>query len=1497
MTNSIDENLHPPDLADRSSPVAAPAKLEQAVEAILRPFARQSAYASSIVLVGQSRLWLGAAGSIGTATGAAAGRSAFFIRPAGRDKPIATYLQDIGCAPMPAAEPDIASGEEAGERLLVLFAQDLQHHLTLSPPVAGYRAVAVLSRRESAQRDDRFIAKLRRDLFDRGLVEIGCVRVASLDARCFLAADAVRDIRQTGTKSRGHIMMSTLGSNGAFANQLFQYAYLKLYALRHGLTVATPAWQGRRLFGLKDQPCADLRFPKLQFHGFSDEDRQLWEKDDPPINVDLWGYFQETPKCWREQRALLRKLFQLPEKHRKALDAWCMETTRGGKRTLVAVHVRRGDYRKIRLPWLRLVPEAWYVAWLRGIWPTLRDPILFVGTDEPDTILPAFSEFEVVSLTVNSGIRALPDYVRDFEVLKRADYLAICNSSFSRMAAILAPATQQCFLPSFEIESFAPYEPWLDGGFWSRFAADEDVSPATETDASKFARSDQLDGGYDESLLFSALESTTVAGKSQVEPDGSTQQKVYFDVSDLFFYLREHATLSGIQRVQCELLRNLFHFDEAEPFRLVVTEAGSSAVIDGAAFLRILARARFGPTPSLTGKLNALLRTSSPFFVRPNDLFIAIGAFWQVGGIGRLFQKLKNSGVIVGFYIHDIISITDPEYFNVRDTRIFVKGLVEALTFGDFVLTSSEYNRKALARHIADRRLRALPIELVPLAHEFPSSTPHGQASAIVAKIVETKYVLCVGTIEVRKNPAYLFNIWKRMIRDGRESIPTLVFAGRKGWLIQDFMEQLTACNYLDGKVVVLHDVSDGDLAILYQRCLLTIYPSFAEGWGLPVGESLAHGKVCIASGAGAIPEAGGDLADYINPYDVSEGLKRLVRYVDSPRMRRRREREIMRKFEPRSWRDVARNFLGAVRGLAQEVRPSEEAAAIRLPPNRYLPISSSPDQFPLPGADGELSADLICVSGWRPAEFGGVWADGAAASIRFRADAPAGTRIRLVMRITTASRERQILRISSGSGAEAEVTLSGGNDKMAVLPCAVESGDLVSAQLSLTDRKPRGRKPIYGPRWGLMGILYILPGAFGSGPPSLGADHRVEPQPAEPAAEATLPAVKRASTGAAPAGTRIQLLPASLNAGDRATTFGAFLHGANAYWPLESVTYRDAPIFVDQADKRAFWNSRADLVGRVNDEVRLIRRSDQYVSMSRFSEGTVFDRSGASKGFGYVASTSSVPWLSRDEDGLWIGEQWLNAAPRFEQSCLVFFNGNLHNYYHWMVEGMLSLDVVARVIGPASDILIVLPKSIDMNAVFDHRRSLPAVGLDGYRVVEVAADLIHVKEAIWADSGDFIKNMPADCIRDLQRRIAAKYSRFRGPRNKRLLVARRGPTRMIDNIGAVEGFLNQHGFETVYLEGMTVADQVMLFQQAEFIVGPHGAGLSNLLFCEPGTKVIEFMPIAEVRPFFWLISEKLDLIHGMQFCAAAAGEGFQASVTVDIGKLQKLYRMIDAYC
>ena len=936
------------------------------------------------------------------------------------------------------------SRSSRGDTLIVIDDESLEALLMAQRHSEfGVRSLALLSSHDPVKRGEGW--RSQRALFDLGLIIIGSINLEGEVVRCFLANEALTHMPTPEIASRGDITMTSLGRNGGFGNQLFQYAYVKLYALRHGLTAKFPYWQGRELYRLADPLCGGAALQQLSFNGFTDNDLRLWEDDNPPINIDLWGYFQETPVCWRPHRQLLRQMFS-PADWQTALDGWRNELTRGGERSLVALHVRRGDYRTHTSPYFQSVPEQLYIDWLREIWPTLSDPLLFVATDEPESVLGHFAQFSPLSDI--GTLDALPAHVRDFEILRRADYLAACNSSYSRMAAILASDAQKCFLPSYKTGRFEPYQPWLDAGFWTRFA--KRLPPPRVAEPAP--------------------------GKHSVT-SRAARPTIYIDVSDLLLYLLDHSSLSGIQRVQCEVVRHLADAGNGEVDFVALEDGEGLVLIEAPALLEIIDLFRSGAISrtEIRVKIISMMNCARRCLLRDSDIFLTLGAFWGVRGAGRLLQQLKNSGVVIGLFIHDIIPITHPEYFQARDTRVFVKAVVEALTFADFVLTSSEYNKGTIATHSRSRGLNP-QIDVVPLAHQFTKLTSEApDISEWVRRISESPFVLCVGTIEVRKNPLYLFNLWKLMARSEQE-VPTLVFAGRRGWLVQDFIEQLENCGYLNGKVIILNNVTDGELDLLYRRCILTVFPSFAEGWGLPVGESLAYGKICICAAAGGTSEVGRALADYVDPYNVRSGLEQLLHYLNNPEARSRREQIIAQSFEHRSWREVAGDLLAAAKSMHFRVARGEGIAAITLPPNKFMPITVNAREFSLTAEDGSLSAELACVAGWRAPEVVGVWAERPEATLQFRTKSAPGAKIHLILRLACLEGSSYRLRIKSAAGSEVSVSLGGGSDTFATLWCEVDKTGLVNVSLSCVDQEKRASSRGY---WCLKGFMYVEPDAL----------------------------------------------------------------------------------------------------------------------------------------------------------------------------------------------------------------------------------------------------------------------------------------------------------------------------------------------------------------------------------------------------------------------------------
>jgi len=114
----------------------------------------------------------------------------------------------------------------------------------------------------------------------------------------------------------------------------------------------------------------------------------------------------------------------------------------------------------------------------------------------------------------------------------------------------------------------------------------------------------------------------------------------------------------------------------------------------------------------------------------------------------------------------------------------------------------------------------------------------------------------------------------------------------------------------IQGYVKILNHISDADLIRFYQNAYFTVYPSLYEGWGLPVAESLAMGKFCLASDATSLPEVGGDFLEYIDPWDVPKWANRLKWYFDHPEEVAKKSSIIIEKYKPTPWFDVAAQIL-----------------------------------------------------------------------------------------------------------------------------------------------------------------------------------------------------------------------------------------------------------------------------------------------------------------------------------------------------------------------------------------------------------------------------------------------------------------------------------------------------------------------------------------------------------------------------------------------------------
>lgn len=254
--------------------------------------------------------------------------------------------------------------------------------------------------------------------------------------------------------SSARVQMSSLGSNGRFGNQLLQYGFLRLYAARHGLSAETPDWFGRYVYG-RDDPLIGSPLPVVNEDSVDLMAALRGELAAPPRNVDLRGYFCGNTRLWGPVAGEFRSLFLTVPAIAKRLDS-ALGHLRARGRTLVALHLRRGDFGYGRF-WI--APASWYLRWLRGIWPQLESPVLYIASDD-STAAAAFAEFAPLQshdLEVSGGAMSL---LLDHHVLSRADHLAISNSSFSFTAAMLNPAVAKAVRPDPDRRELAEFDPW-----------------------------------------------------------------------------------------------------------------------------------------------------------------------------------------------------------------------------------------------------------------------------------------------------------------------------------------------------------------------------------------------------------------------------------------------------------------------------------------------------------------------------------------------------------------------------------------------------------------------------------------------------------------------------------------------------------------------------------------------------------------------------------------------------------------------------------------------------------------------------------------------------------------------------------------------------------------------------------------------------------------------------------------------------------------------------
>lgn len=296
----------------------------------------------------------------------------------------------------------------------------------------------------------------------------------------------------------------------------------------------------------------------------------------------------------------------------------------------------------------------------------------------------------------------------------------------------------------------------------------------------------------------------------------------------------------------------------------------------------------------------------------------SVALFGGVWNFQDKYQELierKWYGLRKIFMVYDMIPIVSPFVPDELKT-MFKKYIPFVLEYADKIVVNSHSCKNDLTVYCNQRGTTVPEIQVVHLSHKLPENSRKiadendFEFPLRVRKLKHEQYAFCVGSIESRKNHVNLLLTWIKFFNSPEYANQKLVIAGKWLWDTEDFAQLLHHSGNVYGSVIIMQDTSDAEIGELYRNCRFTVYPSHYEGWGLPLGESLACGKPCLHFDTSSLKEAGYGLTiavDYPDYKKFNQTFNQMM--SDNNYYLEQVKRIETNKEKLRSWKDFSKDI------------------------------------------------------------------------------------------------------------------------------------------------------------------------------------------------------------------------------------------------------------------------------------------------------------------------------------------------------------------------------------------------------------------------------------------------------------------------------------------------------------------------------------------------------------------------------------------------------------
>ncbi|PIB26605.1 hypothetical protein BFP76_11985 [Amylibacter kogurei] len=232
----------------------------------------------------------------------------------------------------------------------------------------------------------------------------------------------------------------------------------------------------------------------------------------------------------------------------------------------------------------------------------------------------------------------------------------------------------------------------------------------------------------------------------------------------------------------------------------------------------------------------------------------------------RCFQQIQDAGCTdIHVFIHDTIPLDYPQYCRADTPALFKTKMQVAQKFANRIIVNSHHTKETVNNHFS--KWGAVPQICVA---KLGINKNNDQGAEIFGN--DRPYFVILGTIEPRKNHKVLFDVWQKLNTAlAPDKMPDLFVIGRRGWNNHDTFGFLDNSPQIEVNIFEKSGLPDTTAMAAISGAHALLFPSFAEGYGLPAIEAMAQNTPVICSDLGVFRECVGEYPTYVSATDVDQ--------------------------------------------------------------------------------------------------------------------------------------------------------------------------------------------------------------------------------------------------------------------------------------------------------------------------------------------------------------------------------------------------------------------------------------------------------------------------------------------------------------------------------------------------------------------------------------------------------------------------------------------------